>query len=306
MKKLKNSILILWVFFVLQGSAQDFPYHYFSNSVPVVTNPSLVAATSDISISVGTYNLWAGGFNPVNDYLVSLAVSPDYFRRRNNRRNSTRIGLGLNLLNDRIGPFNHYILQLIYAYHIPLSRNVQLSLGVSGIIENMNIDVNSLSPGQPEDPRLLTGNNLSFLFDGGFGASILTENFVLGLSILNLAPGTFRFSEEPFADFTSYRKIFLSGSSIFNISQLLQLKPHVTLRNSNTEWLNFDSSLGFQFQHFGVGAGYRSENSLFLFLNIPFKGFILSYTSENPLNSNPMMGNGHTFTLGWKPGELIR
>jgi hypothetical protein len=146
----------------------------------------------------------------------------------------------------------------------------------------------------------MTGNNFSILLDGGFGASILAEDFIVGMSILNLAPGTFRFSEQPASEFISYRKMFLSGSYIFNISQLFQLQPHVTLRNSNTKWLNFDSSLGFKFLYFGVGAGYRSENSLFLFLNVPFKGFIFSYTSENPLNSNHMMGNGHAFTIGWK------
>jgi type IX secretion system PorP/SprF family membrane protein len=300
MRKLWKHIWILVVMCAIHANAQEFPYHYFSHSVPVIANPALVAATSNMDISVGAYNLWAGGFKPVNDYLVSLAVSPDYFRPRNFRRNSTRIGLGLNVLNDRIGPFNHYILQLIYAYHIPLSRDVQLSLGVSGNIENMNIDVNSLLPGQPDDPRLMTGNNFSILLDGGFGASILAEDFIVGMSILNLAPGTFRFSEQPASEFISYRKMFLSGSYIFNISQLFQLQPHVTLRNSNTKWLNFDSSLGFKFLYFGVGAGYRSENSLFLFLNVPFKGFIFSYTSENPLNSNHMMGNGHAFTIGWK------
>ena len=299
MRIFKNSVLIVLLLSSFQAKAQEFPYHYFTHSAPVISNPSLVAAQTSMDVNVGAYNLWAGGFKPVNDYLVSFSWSPNGMNRRNYGRQSTRVGLGATLLNEKIGPFNQYILQLKYAYHIPLTRDIQLSLGICGIIENLNIDVNSLSPLHPDDPRLLTSNNRSFLFDGGFGASVLSENWRLGLSVLNLAPGTFRFSEEPAAEFSSYRKLFLTGSYFLSIGRNFGIQPHTTLRNSNLKWVNYDASLKVDLQYFHVGAGYRSENSLFLFLNVPFEGFMFSYTSENPLNANHMMGNGHTFSVGW-------
>jgi len=300
MRCFRHSILIFLLVFSYKAKTQEFPYHYFSHTAPVISNPSLVAAQTSLDVQVGAYNLWAGGFKPVSDYLASFSYSPDAMNRRGYGRQSTRVGLGITLLNEKIGPFNQYILQLMYAYHIPLTREIQLSLGVCGIIENLNIDVISLSPLQPDDPRLLTGNNRSFLFDGGFGASILSENWVVGLSLLNLAPGTFRFSEEPAAEFSSFRKLFLSGSYFLGFGQNFGIQPHITLRNSNLKWLNYDASLKFDLQYFHVGAGFRSESSLFLFLNVPFEGFTFSYTSENPLNANHMMGNGHTFSVGWK------
>ncbi len=282
------------------AKGQDFPYHYFSHSVPGIVNPSLAAATTEMSIETGVYTLWAGGFKPANDYLLSLTASPDFFKRGNYQRNNTRIGLGMNMLNDRIGPFNHSILQLIYAYHIPLSRDVQLSLGVSGFIEHMSIDISSLTPNQPDDPRLMTESNRSFLFDGGFGASILGENFMLGLSVLNMAPGNFKLTENPAASMSAYRKIFLSGSYSYKPNRNFGLKPHVVLRNSNVKWVNFDTFLQFDLNYFNAGAGYRSEKSLFFFLKVPFQDFTFSYTSENPFAANHMMGNGHTITIGWK------
>ncbi|SHI80764.1 type IX secretion system membrane protein, PorP/SprF family [Tangfeifania diversioriginum] len=299
MRCFRHSILIFLLFLSFQAKTQEFPYHYFSHTAPVISNPSLAAAQTSLDVQVGAYNLWAGGFKPVSDYLISFSWSPDAMNRRGYGRQSTRVGLGATLLNEKIGPFNQYILHLMYAYHIPLTREIQLSLGVCGIIENLNIDVNSLSPLHPDDPRLLTGNNRSFLFDGGFGASILSDNWVVGLSLLNLAPGTFRFSEEPAAEFSSFRKLFLSGSYFWGLGQNFGIQPHITLRNSNLKWLNYDASLKFDLQYFHVGAGYRSENSLFLFLNVPLEGFTFSYTSENPLNANHMMGNGHTFSVGW-------
>jgi len=300
MRPFKTYICVVMVVWTASAGAQEFPYHYFSHAVPVTANPSLVAATSDMEVAVGAYNLWAGGFKPVNDYLVSIAMSPDYFRRRNFRRNSTRIGVGLNLLNDRTGPFNHYILQLIYAYHIPLSRDVQLSLGVAGIVENINIDVGSLSPGQPDDPRLMNGNNLAFLFDGGFGATVRTEDFMLALSVVNMASGAFRFSEQPAEEFPVYRKYFLNGSYTFGISHTFTVQPHLTLRNSPLQRVNFDASLNMSLHYFYVGAGYRGENALFFFVTVPVGNFSFSYTSENPLNANPMIGNGHTLSVGWR------
>ena len=43
----------------------------------------------------------------------------------------------------------------------------------------------------------------------------------------------------------------------------------------------------------------KSEDSVFLFTKLPFKDFFFTYYSENPLASNHMIGNGHTFSIGW-------
>ncbi len=305
MRYFQKIVFFLWILGSFQGKAQEFPYHYFSHTHPVVSNPSLAAADVPLKLSFGAYNLWAGGFKPVNDYLVGFSFSPDRSRYGNLSWRQTRVGLGAILFQEEIGPFRQNRLHVMYAYHIPLSREVRLSLGVAGIVEYMNIDVNALTPADSDDPRLQTGANQSFLFDGGVGASVWSENFRVGLSVLNLAPGEFRFSEEAASGIPLYRKFFLDGQYGFELYRNMKVEPRVTIRNSFPQELNFDGLVQLDFQLLQVGAGYRSEQTLFFFARVPVKGFIFSYTSENPLGSNHMMGNGHSVGLSWVPGNFL-
>jgi len=304
MKWIKRLLLEIIVLAPIFASTKDFPYHYFATFNPMVNNPSFAAITNEIKVDIGTYNLWAGGFKPLNDYMVSFSMSPGFQKQNRRTYYKTRVSVGAVFLKEKIGPFNQNILHLIYAYHIPIDRKNTLSLGICGMVENLEIDINSLSPLQTDDPRLLTGNNSSLLVDGGFGATLHGENYQISFSALNLAPGVFHFKNSSAEDIGNYRKYFITGNYNFEINKQVYFNPRVTVRNSTLHYFNFDSSVTFGFTYFSFGIGYHSENSIFAFTQIPFKNFNFTYTSENPLSSNHMIGNGHIFTVGWSFNRL--
>lgn len=280
--------------------AQDYPYHYFTHINQVVYNPSLVSAEDKISADVMTYQLWAGGFKPLSDYSLSFSFSPGLMKKSRTNYYQTHYGLGATVLRDKIGPFNHNILQLIYAYHLPVADRVLLSFGINLLTENLAIDVNSLNPLQNEDPRLLTGKNQSMLFDGGFGTSLRGNKFRVSFSVQNLAPGTFYFSESTAKEFKSNRKFYLTGLYRFDLSNGIYIQPNLTLRNNIYKEPAFDSFIDYSLRLCSFGAGYRSEQTVFLFASFPINDFTFTYTSENPIISNHMIGSGHTFSFGWK------
>jgi len=323
---LRKIIVILFVFLTFQVKAQDFPYHYFTHVNPFVNNPSLAAFNNNYRVDVASHNLWAGGFKPLNDYLVSFSFSPRGNRYNNaknpsasksksqnsfypfapsgrnyNRKTSflSNVGLGVVFLKEQIGPFNQDILHLVYAYHILISEKTIFSLGISGMLENININVNSLTPLEPDDPRLLAGNNNSLLFDGGFGATISGEKYKIAISSLNIVQSTHRFTETSVAEITNYRKFFISGSYVLRTNNFFSFKPEITLRNSRDNTLNFDTSVTCNIAQLFFGMGYRSENAIFIFTKIPFKEFVFSYTSENAMDSKHLIGNAHTFSVSW-------
>ncbi|MCG6189932.1 PorP/SprF family type IX secretion system membrane protein [Maribellus maritimus] len=279
--------------------AQDFPYHYFNHISPIINNPSLAALNSKIEVNSASYSMWAGGFKPVNDYLVSFAISPN--PKDNLRRSYFQpyVGLGAVFLHEDIGPFNQNILQLIYAYHIPVTRTNLLSFGVNVLVENLEINVNELTARQADDPRLLSGNNNSIRFDGGFGASLSGRDFRVSLSVLNLMPADYKFNNNSVSDLANYRKFFISGNYRIVLNDKFTFQPNLVLRNTVEEKIGFDSMADFNLYLLSVGMGYRTESSIFVFAKIPFHNFFFSYTSENPLKSNHMIGNGHIFSVGW-------
>jgi type IX secretion system PorP/SprF family membrane protein len=299
MRALKNVICIIVLLFSLQLKAQDFPYHYFTHIDPMLNNPSLAGLNHKINVNAATYNLWAGGFKPLNDYLLSFSISPDFIKNRRGIFTEPRYALGAVLQRENMGPFTLNILQLIYAYHIPLSNTALLSLGVNGLIENIGIDVNSLTPIQNDDPRLLTGNNNAFAFDGGFGATVSSKYFRVSLSILNLAPATFRFNDGSSEEIPEYRKYFLTGNYQVKLSDKFFFQPEIVLRNTILNNLGYDFSASFDLYFLSFGLGYRSENTIFIYVKVPMQDFVFLYTSENPVNANHMIGNGHTFSVGW-------
>lgn len=297
------------LFFVLNSvlvHAQDFPYQYFSLFNPIINNPSFAAFDSDVRVDAGMYNLWAGGYKPLSDYVVSFSLSPDFKRQKRSSGYDTRIGLGGVFLKEKIGPFTHGIYQLLYAYHIPVNKNTYLSLGICGSVETMAIDINSLAPLQSSDPRLIAGDNNSVLIDGGFGAAFHGENYIISLSALNLASGDFTFKNSTSEKISNYRKFHFAANCNLEINHNVRFQPAVALRNSMIKTFNFDSSVAFEIKTFSIGAGYRSENSVFVFTRIPYKDFYFTYHSENPLGSNHMIGNGHTFTFGWRFASNLR
>jgi type IX secretion system PorP/SprF family membrane protein len=298
---MKNSYKIL-VFLILLSvgcaNAQDFSYQYFSQSNPMVNNPAYAAFDYKMRADAGIYNLWAGGFKPVNDYMVSFSFRPDA-RKGKPRNVYSRVGLGAVFLREQIGPFVQNIFRMIYSYHIPLNRTTFLSLGISGSAESIGIDVNSLTPLNTDDPRILTGYNSAYLIDGGFGSALHGKNYTVSFSALNLASGDFRFLDNQAESIINYRKYFFAANYKMELNRNTFVQAYATIRNSRTNFFNYDASFSFDFSYFSFGAGYRSENSLFLFTKIPYRDFIFTYYSENPLAANHMIGNGHTFSIGW-------
>lgn len=283
--------------------AQDFPYHYFGHTVPLVSNPSLAAASDRLTADVASYNLWAGGFKPLNDNIISFSYRFNS-KRKARTRFDPRVGIGFVLANENNGALAKNIFQLIYAYHIPISRELQLSLGVSGMVENMHLKLDALSPLNTDDPRLLTGNNKNIVFDGGFGASLINEFYVISASVLNLAPSHYSFDDPSVADIENFRKYILSATYHYALNSRMWFSPLLTLRNIDKRNFGYDVSCSARFSSFRVGVGYRSEKTLFLFTRVELNNFEFSYTSENPMEANHMIGNGHNFSIGWSLSEF--
>ena len=94
MQILKNIVAFLFVVSPLFVEAQDFSYQYFSQFNPMVNNPAFASYDSEIRTDMGMYNLWAGGFKPVNDLFVSFSMSTDTKFKKTKRAPVMRKKLG--------------------------------------------------------------------------------------------------------------------------------------------------------------------------------------------------------------------
>ena len=93
-----------------------------------------------------------------------------------------RVGVGLSLINDEIGPVNSIRANLSYAYRIPVGKG-RLSIGLQGGIMNWRADFNKLNleqTGGDEAFEELTPSHL--LPNFGAGIYYFTSKFYVGFA----------------------------------------------------------------------------------------------------------------------------
>jgi type IX secretion system PorP/SprF family membrane protein len=60
--------------------------------------------------------------------------------------NNSKLGLGVSIINDRIGPTQENTISADLSYTIPTSETVKLSFGIKATANLFNLDVNRLNP----------------------------------------------------------------------------------------------------------------------------------------------------------------
>src|SRR5690606_8825259 len=95
-----------------------------------------------------------------------------------------RVGLGLNALNDKIGPSNQFAINAAFAYHLITGRNTHLSLGVNAGLDVLNVN---WSKGQYYDPNdVLFNANINEVRPLiGAGALFYSDQWYIGVSSPN-------------------------------------------------------------------------------------------------------------------------
>jgi type IX secretion system PorP/SprF family membrane protein len=207
------------LFFVVIGNAQaqQAPIFngYFLNSS--FYNPSSIGIAKDVSI-FSSFKQYLTGFsgNPQTTFLSLAAPIKE-----------NKIGVGLNIYNDRVGVMNKFNVQGAYAYRLQLGTAHSLDFGVSLGMMQVSVDPNLISLDDPND-QLISGKNFSSsILDGNVGLTYrlkgvkveVAMNQALGLS------GRFsdlvNYSTDRFYVATASYQFFLGSGRKFSISPFI-------------------------------------------------------------------------------------
>ena len=163
-----------------------------------------------------------------------------------------KIGLGLLLTHDNIGPTHQYSIKLAYAYRIPLGPG-KLAMGLQGGLVNYNSSFSKLYLGPDvQDPTFEQDVNKT-LFDFGSGLYYYTSKFYLGLSVPQMLSLQ---SEE---NLRLSKHYFLNSGYVFDLNRSLKLKPNVLFKAVQGAPLEVDLNTNLLIKDvIWVGASYRS------------------------------------------------
>ena len=248
---MKTRILLFVLMFtgVISYAQQDAQFtQYMYNTINV--NPAYAGSRGALSIFALHRTQWVG----LDGAPVTNAVSI------NTPINGSNLGLGVSLINDKIGPANENTISADLSYTIPTSETFKLSLGIKGTANLFNLDVTKLDPKDAGDESFQNYNK--FTPNIGAGVYLHSDKAYLGLSIPNFIQ-TNRYDDNEVAIFKEKINYYLIGGYVFDLNQDIKFKPALITKMVEGAPLQIDVSGNFMFsEKFVVGVAYRWSAAL--------------------------------------------
>lgn len=248
MRKLVLVLLFCSVASFAQQDAQFTQYMY--NTINI--NPAYAGSRGAISI-FGLYRTqWVGleGAPETSSFSVNTPVG-------------SNVGLGISLVNDKIGPTNENNLSADFSYSIPTSASAKLSFGIKGSANLFKLDPTKLAPEDQGDPQF---QDLENKFSPNIGAGIYwhTEKAYVGLSVPNFIQ-TNRYNDNETAIYKERINYYFIAGYVFDLDryEMVKFKPTLLTKMVEGSPLQVDASANFMFNDkFVVGVAYRWSASV--------------------------------------------
>lgn len=278
-----------FVFISTLGLSQQDPLfnQYLFN--PFYLNPAYCGNSESISGVLFHRSQWVGFTGSPQTQTLSV----------NGPVSGKNIGLGVQLVNDKIGSRNSTGLMGSYAYKLKFDQN-KLSFGIRAGLFQHFIDKDELSVMDDDDLFLLNyyENKLTPSFD--FGAYYTAKRYFVGFTTSHLNEEKINFSQS-----YSYlkRHYVLTGGYAINASENLIIKPSTLIRYTANAPINYDVNVNFDFKEvLNLGVSYRSSRGIvgMFDYNITKKLWV-GYSFDLMLNDlgSQFKGTSHEIYLGY-------
>lgn len=227
-----------------QQDAQFTQYMYNTISI----NPAYAGSRGALSV-FGLYRTqWVGldGAPETSSFSVNSPIS------------NSNLGIGVSLVNDKIGPTNENNFSTDLSYSIQTSANFKLSFGIKGTVNLFNLDINKLNIEDQGDPQF---QDLRNKISPNVGAGVYwhSDKAYVGLSVPSFIE-TNRYDDNDVAIYKDRINYYLMGGYVFDLDkyQYIKFKPAVLVKMVEGAPLQVDLSANFMFNDkFVVGAAYR-------------------------------------------------
>jgi len=248
--------LVTLLFTIVSSAQQDAQYtQYMYNTI--VVNPAYAGSRQAMSIFALHRNQWVGvdGAPVTNTFSINTPL------------NESKVGLGLSVVNDKIGISTENNIAADFSYTIPASEKYKVSFGLKASANLLNIDFSKLDY-QPGDPNQYQDNiDNKFSPNIGVGFYLHSDNSYIGISAPNLIE-TEHFDKSANSSSASQiarEKInyYLIAGYVFDLSPSLKLKPTLETKYVQGTPLQVDVSANFMMnEKFVAGLAYRWDAAM--------------------------------------------
>lgn len=255
---MKTKFILFAILLTSLGSyaQQDAQYtQYMYNTVNI--NPAYAGSRGVMSIFGLHRTQWVGldGAPVTNAASIHAPI------------NNSNVGLGLSLVNDRIGPSDENNIAVDFSYTINTSETYKLSFGLKASANLLNVDFTKLNIYDPSDPRFQYNIDNKFSPNVGAGVYLHSDHSYIGLSVPYLLE-TKHFDKGAGNDSESFvakerLNYYLIAGYVFDLDYDLKFKPSLLTKMVEGAPLQVDLSANFLFNdRFTAGVAYRWSAAL--------------------------------------------
>lgn len=321
-----KNIFAFLVLLLMVGKAwgQQRPQYsqYMMNNY--LLNPAITGIEDYTDVKIGSRQQWVGlegapvtyylsAHGPLNKEASSVrSVGPGKGLGSTHRVNRNRFvkayphhGVGLVALTDKTGPLRRSNFNLSYAYHLPVSKYITVSLGAYGGLLRNSFNPNEATYSNPFDPAI-TGNYINrTYFDVGMGTWIYSEDFFVGLSGSQLLKSERELnpSEEEDTGGILQKHFFATAGYKLRLTPDISLIPSAMVKLANPSPLSLDFGLRAVYaDRVWVGGSYRNRDAMAAMAGVNISYIMdVSYSYDYNTSALRVANTGtHEIILGLK------
>ncbi|RKS12916.1 type IX secretion system membrane protein PorP/SprF [Flavobacterium sp. 120] len=244
-------ILILLLLSGTIRAQQDAQFtQYMYNTINV--NPAYAGSRQSMNIFALHRTQWVGldGAPVTNTASINTPLK------------NTNMGIGVSIINDKIGPSDESNLAVDFSYSINTSEEFKLSFGIKASANLLNINFDKLNQYDANDYSFENNVDDKFSPNIGVGLYWYSDKTYIGLSAPNLLE-TKHFDKYAGTGANSYIakeriNYYLTAGHVFDLNYNLKFKPALMTKLVQGAPLQVDISANFLFnEKFTLGAAYR-------------------------------------------------
>jgi len=255
MKILKRATLAMLMIMgsLLSKGQQDPMYTQYIFNLQTV-NPAYVGYWQTMGLTAISRNQWVG----LNGHPTTQTFSFQTPLRSQN------VGIGFNVVLDKIGLEKRLSLSFDYSYKVLLSENTSLRFGLKGGFTNYSHNLTEYVqyPDNQSDPLFQATIDSKFMPNVGVGLFLSSPKYFLSFSLPEIIENSYQSNASNYSSKSELRHLFFAGGMMFNLSENVKFKPTFMTRMVTGSPFQYDLSANFLLaEKFWVGGMYRSGDA---------------------------------------------
>lgn len=271
--------------FVSALNAQVFQKQYLFNTY--VINPAAAGEHSFSPLYIGFRQQFAGH-----------AEAPKTLFTSYNGMLSDNVGLGLQLLQDESPTLSIIAGKLSYSYDLQLSKQNNLSFGLSAVAFQFQGDYSDAVVVDLNDPLMSDVFENTIAVDADFGMMLKNPNYFFGASVYNLFKTKLYFGQASVAPATLSRGALLHGGYHVPIGKQTLLTPSFLIRKLEEVSSEYDLNATFSYKEMlKVGFSYQNQNAFGAHFGLQYHNMFVAYMFD--LNNTAINKPSHELMFGY-------